>query len=190
MMWLVHDGDFFASGCNGVLEGEFQQTAAALSRVHSRGHGDRVRVVVNLDVILMADVQALQIFAHDHQIDFVEPAARDHGARRTQVGVQLEFLPQAHIGGSITAARGVSSGPFKARRVRRMLSKVFAGSGSPRLSRLRARQSGCPIRTAPQRFERRERRVNDFGSDPVSGIRVAGISCGIGWVSRLKETSD
>src|ERR1700733_13925293 len=69
---LVHDGHLLAACCNGMVEREFQETAAALARVHARGHGDGVRVVVDLNVVLMSNVQALQVLAHDHQIDFVE----------------------------------------------------------------------------------------------------------------------
>ena len=52
-----------------VLEGELEQAAAALAGVDAGGHGDRVRIVVDLDVVLVADVQAFEIFAHHHEID-------------------------------------------------------------------------------------------------------------------------
>ena len=40
------------------------------------------------------------------QIDLVEAPARDQGARRAHVRVQLEFLAQAHIGTAVAAPRG------------------------------------------------------------------------------------
>ena len=96
----------------GVLEGELEQPAAALARVDAGGHRDGVRIVVDLDVVLVPDVQALEILAHHHQIDVVEAAAGNQRARRAQVGVQLELLAQAHVRGAIAAARkGSRAGP-------------------------------------------------------------------------------
>src|SRR4029077_18626045 len=71
---LVHDGHFLAAGGYGVIEGEFQQAAAALACVDPRCHRDGVRVIVDLDVIFVSDIQAFQIFAHHHQINVVEAA--------------------------------------------------------------------------------------------------------------------
>jgi hypothetical protein len=87
-----------APGGHGVLKRVFQQAAAAGAGVDARGHGHGVRVVVDLHVVLVADVQAFEVLAHHHQVDVVEAAAGDDGARRAQVGVELELLAQAHIG--------------------------------------------------------------------------------------------
>ena len=91
---LVHDRDLLAAGRDGMLERELQQTPAALAGVDAGGHGDRVRIVVDLDVVLVADVQAFEIFAHHHQVDVVEAAAGNQRASGTQIGVQLG-IPRA-----------------------------------------------------------------------------------------------
>ena len=76
-----------------VREGEFEQPPAALTRVHPRRHGDRMGIVVDLNVMFVAYVEALEILANHHEIDVVEAAARNQRACRTQIGIQLEFLP-------------------------------------------------------------------------------------------------
>ena len=58
-----------------MLEGELQQAPAALARVDAGRHRDGVRVVVDLNVVFVADVQALEILAHDDQVDVLEAAA-------------------------------------------------------------------------------------------------------------------
>ena len=152
---LVHDGHFLAAGRDGVLEREFQQAAAALTRVDARGHGDGVRVVVDLDVVLVPDVQAFEVFAHDHQIDLVEAAARDQSARGAQVGVQLEFFPQSHIGGAVSAA---GRGFERALQCQTRAADAVDGLGRQRiagcLDSLEARGLGVP-------FERRTERSQD-----------------------------
>jgi hypothetical protein len=79
---LVHDGDLLAPGGNGVLEGEVQDVPAARAGVDAGGHGHGVRVVVDLHVVLVADVQAFEVLAHHHQVDVVEAATGHDGARR------------------------------------------------------------------------------------------------------------
>jgi len=79
------------------LERELEQTPAALARVDAGGHRHRMRVVVDADVVLVADVQTLEVLAHDHEVDVVEAAAWNQRARRTQVGVELELLAQSHV---------------------------------------------------------------------------------------------
>jgi hypothetical protein len=81
----VHDRDLLAAGRDRVLERELEQAAAALARVDAGGHRDGVRVVVDLHVVLVADVEALEVLAHDDEVDVVEAAARDDGARRRRL---------------------------------------------------------------------------------------------------------
>ena len=68
-----------------MLEGEFQQAPTALAGIDARGHRDGVRIVVDLDVVLMADVEPLEILAHHDEIDVLEAAARNERARRPQI---------------------------------------------------------------------------------------------------------
>ncbi len=175
MLALCTMRDFLAAGRHRVLEGEFQQAAAALARIDSGRHGDCVRIVVDLDVMLVADVQAFQVFAHDHQVDLVEAAAGNQRACGPQVGVQLEFFPQAHVRRAVAAAR---------RRLERALQRQAGASDAvdgPRRQRIARRldplQSGdlsIPIEGRPERLQRGERGVDDFGADPVSGDERCG----------------
>ena len=75
MLALCTIVDFLAAGRHGVLERELEQAPAALAGVDAGRHGDGVRIVVDLDVVLVADVQPFEILAHHHQIDVVEAAA-------------------------------------------------------------------------------------------------------------------
>ena len=94
---FVHDGDLFSPRRHRMLKRVFQQTAAARTGVDTRGHGHSMRVVVDLHVMLVADVKAFQVFAHHHQINLVKPATRHNGAGRAQVGIQRKFFAQTHV---------------------------------------------------------------------------------------------
>ena len=80
---LVDDRDFLAPRCDRMFEGEFQQPSAALARIDPGRHGDRMRIVVDGDVMLVADVEPLEVLTHDDEIDVVESTARDDRARGT-----------------------------------------------------------------------------------------------------------
>ena len=174
---------FLRPAAIGVLESELEQPAAALARVHAAGHRDRVRVIADLDVVLVADVQPLEILAHHHQIDVVEAAARNERARRTQVRVQLELLAQAHVRGAIAAARG--------RLERSLEGEVRAADARdgargqrdlPRPSRLPAPRSGGPTRTARRAHRARpphSRRSRVRCRRPGSGWRESFVSSAV-----------
>ena len=175
MLALCTMRDLLAAGGDRVLEGELQQPAAALARVDAGGHGDGVRVVVDLNVVLVADVQAFEILAHHHQVDVVEAAARNQRARRTQVCVQLELLAQAHVRGAVAAAR---------RRLERALQgqacapDAVDGVGRQRIARgLDALEAGdlpVPLERRAERLQDGERGVDDFGTDSVPGDQRGG----------------
>ena len=177
---LVHDRHFLASGRHGVLEREFQQAPAALAGVDAGGHGDRVRIVVDLDVMLVAYVQSFEIFAHHHQIDVVEATAGDEGASGAQIGVQLELLAQAHVRGAVAAARG---GLERSLQGQARAANAVDGAGRQRVSRgLHAFQAGdlpIPLERRPERIEGGKRRIHDLGADPVPGDQGRGNRRGI-----------
>ncbi len=126
-------------------------------------------IVVDLNVIFMAEIQTLQILAHDHQVDVVEASAGNQRTRRAQVREQLELLPQAHVGGSVTAAR---------RRLERTLQgepsplDALDGLGRQGIARGFDGAEACDLRVPferrTERLEDRERRLDDFGTDPVA----------------------
>ena len=158
-----------------MLEGELQQAAAALPRVDAGGHGHGVRVVVDLNVVLVADVQALEVLAHHDQVDLVEAAARHEGARRTQVGVQLELLAQAHVGGAVAAARGGLERPLE-RQTR--APNAVDGLRRQRIARgldaCQPRRLPVPLEGRAERIERSQRGVDDLGADAVAGNQRGG----------------
>ena len=80
-----------------MLERVFEQATAAGARVDAGGHGHGMRVVVDLHIVLVADVEAFEVLAHHHQVNLVEAATGDHGERRAQVGVELKLLAQTHV---------------------------------------------------------------------------------------------
>ncbi len=167
---FVDDGDFLAAGGNGVLERELQQAAAALARIDAGGHGHCMRIVVDRDVDLMADIQALEILAHHHQVDVVESAAGNQRAGRTQIRIELELFPQTHIGGSIAAARGGFERTFEGEP---STPDTVQGLGRKGITRcfdaLQARDLPFPLKWRTQRRQYTENGVHDFGADPVSG---------------------
>ena len=154
--------------------------------VDAGGHGHRVRVVVDLHVVLVADVQPFEVLAHHHQVDVVEAAARNDGARRPQVGVELELLAQAHVRRSVAAARGRferalerQSGAADA--VERGLRQRIAGrldafeAGDLAVPRRRARSSASSAASVASTIS---------GPMPSPGIRVAGMVVVTGRVAR------
>ncbi len=172
---FVHDRDFFPPGCNGMRKRKFQQAPAALSRVDSRRHGHSMRVVVDLDVVLVPDVQTLEIFAHHHQIDVVESAARNQRARGAQIGIQLELFAQTNIRRSIAAARRSLERPLERQpRARDAVDRCARQRISGGFHAFQAGRLPIPLKWRAQSLQRGERRIHDLGSDPVSGDQGGG----------------
>jgi acyl-CoA hydrolase len=172
---LVHDADLAPPRGHRVLEGELQQPAAAGARIDAGGHGHRMRVVVDLHVVLVADVQAFEVFAHHHEVDLVEAAAGDQRQRRAQVGVELERLAQAHVGAAVAAARGrlqraLQRQPRAADAVQRGHRQGVAGG----LHALQAGDLAVPLERGFQRLQHRQRGVDDLGADAVAGDQRGG----------------
>ncbi len=166
---------FLRPAGDGVFEGELQQTAAALAGVDAGGHRDRVRIVVDLNVVLVADVQSLEVLAHHHEVDVVEAAARNERARGAQIGVQLEFLAQADVGRAVAAARRRLERPLQGEA--RAADAVDGGRRQRILRRFHSLHAGrlpVPLKRRPQRIEDGKRGVDDLGADPVSGDQRGG----------------
>ena len=169
--------DLLAPGRDGMVEGELEQAAAAGAGVDAGGHGHGVRVVVDLHVVLVADVQAFEVLAHHHQVDLVEAPARDDGARRAQVGVELELLAQAHVGRAVAAARGRLQRALQ--RQARAPDAVERGLGqrvARGLARRPGRRSGGPSRRARSSASSAASVASTISAPiPSPGIRVAGM---------------
>ena len=172
---LVDDGDLLAAGGQGVLERELDQSAAPLPGIDAGGHGDRMRVVVDLNVMLVTDVQALEVFAHHDEVDVVEAAARNQCAGGAEIRVQLEFLAQPDVGRSIAASGGGLE--------RTLQREACPADARDRLRRKRvsrgldAFQSGglaIPLEGRAERIEGREYGVDDFGTNAVPGNQGGG----------------
>ncbi len=90
---LVNDGHLFSARRNRVLEGKFAAADGCPGGVLTPvAMATRVRVIVDWNVGLVPDVQALEVFAHDDQVNLVESAAGNQRARRSQIGIELELL--------------------------------------------------------------------------------------------------
>jgi len=165
---LVHQRDLLAAGGDGVLERVLEDAPATGPRVDAGGHGHGVRIVVDRHIVLMADVQALEVLAHHHQIDLVEAAAGHHGERGAQVGVELEFFAQAHIAAAVAAA---------GRRLQRPLQRQAraANAGQRGLGQRIARRGDAfeagdlavPLKGRAQRVQRGQRGVDDLRADAI-----------------------
>ncbi len=192
---LVHDRHLLAPGGHRVLEGKFQQPAAAGAGVDACCHGHRMRVVVDLHVVLVADVQAFEVLAHHHQVDLVEAAAGHHGTCRAQIGVELELLAQAHVGRAVAAARWCFQWPLQ--RQTRAPDAVQNGGGQGVAGGFHAGQARdlvVEVERRAQRVEHGQCGIDDFGADAVTGnegcgnsLRHDGASCKS---VRLSKTHD
>jgi hypothetical protein len=93
----VHDGDLAALVPDGVVEGELGDAAAFGAGVDARRDRHCVRIIAYGEVVLPGDVEALEVFAHEDDVDvFIAPAGHE-GARWPQVGIQAELLAQPHV---------------------------------------------------------------------------------------------
>jgi hypothetical protein len=179
MLALCTIADLLAPGQHGVLEGELQQPAAAGAGVDAGGHGHGMRVVIDLHVVLVADVQAFEVLAHHDQIDLVKATAGNDRARRAQVGVELELLAQAHVGRTVAPARGrlqralqrQARAPDALQRGRRQ--RVAGG-----LDAAEAGDLAVPVERRLQRIERGQGGVDDLFADPVTGDERGGNAGG------------
>ena len=88
---LVDDRHLPAVVLHGVVEGELEAAPGARARVHAGGHRHRVLVVADRDVVLESDVQALEVLAHEHEVDLLVAAGNER-ARGPEVRVELELL--------------------------------------------------------------------------------------------------
>ena len=138
---------------------------------------DGMRIVANRDVVLEAHVEAFEILADQHEVDVLVAPAGHQRARGAHVGVELEFLAQAHVDRAEAAAdrrgeRALEREPRAADAVERI-----RGSGSPRLGeRGHARRSALPRRKARRARRARLHRASTIsGPMPSPGISVAGI---------------
>ena len=130
-----------------------------------------MRVAVDRDVVLEADVEALEVLAHQHEVDVVVASAGNERARRAHVGVELELLAQPHVDRPEAAAdrrgeRSLEREPRAPDAVeQRRRQRIAASLRSPP-----CRPAGCPSRTArPQRVEDLDDRGGDLGADAVAG---------------------
>ena len=140
--------------------------------------------------MLVADVQALEVLAHHDQVDVVEAAARNQGARRAQVGVELELLAQPHVGRAVAAAGAASpAGPS---------ARAACGGCCPAWPWAAGRPRPCtPARPATcrsqsngrlQRVQRRQRGVDDLRADAVAGNQRGGnLLQGHGGIARRRD---
>ena len=94
---LVDDAHLVAALRHGVLEGKTNDALAPLARHDGRRLGHGPGVAAHTDEVLHPDVQALEVLAHQHQVDAFEAAAGHHGVRGTHVGVQTELPAQRHV---------------------------------------------------------------------------------------------
>ena len=167
---LVHHRHLLAALRDGGLEGVVEDAVAALAGVDAGGHGHGVRVAVDAHVVLVADVQALEVLAHHQQVDVVEAAAGNDGARRAHVGEELELLAQAHVGAAVAAARGRLQRALE--RQARLADRIERGLGQRVAGGLHAAEAGdlgIPLEGRAQGVERGQGGVHDLGADAVAG---------------------
>ena len=127
-----------------------------------------MRIVADGNVVLVAHVQTLGVFPHQHEID-VFVAAGNQRARRPHVGVQMKLLAQAHIRRAVAAARRSRQWPFQGEpgppdALQRGLRQGVA-------VRFHAGHSGLlhvPLERRSRGVEHRDRGVDDFRTDPVA----------------------
>src|SRR4051795_6769158 len=91
---------------HGVVEGKADNPLAARTGVDAGGDGHGVRVLADGNEVFKGDIKALEVLAHEDDVNVFEAPPRDHGARRPQVGIEPEGLPQADVDGAEAAPDG------------------------------------------------------------------------------------
>jgi len=108
----VHNGHLLAAIAYRVFERKLGDAPAARAAIDPGADRDRVRVVVNGDVVLKANVETLEILAHQHHVDVFVAPSRNQGAGWTHVGVEMKLLAQSHVRGAIATACRRGQRPF------------------------------------------------------------------------------
>src|ERR1700722_14793583 len=88
---LVDDGDLLATRRNRVGKGVVEQATAAGAGIDAGGHRNRMRVIIDLHEVLVADVESFEILADDDQVDILEAASGDERSSGTQIRVEFEL---------------------------------------------------------------------------------------------------
>src|SRR5690606_2456701 len=162
---LVDDGDLLALVSTRVLEGEAGDASGGplrddLDRLDHAGDDD----------VLEPRIQALGVFANDHEVDVFVAAldARD-ALDRPQVGVEVERLAQADVGTARAAAHGGRRRPLQRHAAARDLldggvREVAAGADLD----LGARVGPLPLDLHAGRVDHFPGRLDDLGSDSIA----------------------
>jgi hypothetical protein len=166
----MDDGHSPAAVLDRVIERELRDAAASGARIDAGADGHRMRVVADRNVVLEADVEALEVLPDQDEIDVVVAPAGHDRADRAQVGVKLELLAQAHVHRSVPAAhrrgeRALQRHPGAADAVQcglRQRISAFLDRRHPALLRF-------PREGHPQRVEDLHGRADDLRTDPVTG---------------------
>ena len=122
---LGRAGELLAPLGLGQREGEADDALAARL-------GDELEALGGAGALHMLDagIEVLDVLPHDHEVD---ATAREGGAdagqfpHRADIAVELKKLAEGDVGDFSPKPTGVSSGPFRARPVRAMESKVSCG---------------------------------------------------------------
>jgi hypothetical protein len=140
------------------------------------------RIVADLDEMLEAHVEALEVLAHEDEVDVLETPAGDERARRPQVGEEGEFLAKAHVGRAEASAHGRGERPFQ--REARVADALDGGRGQRVLVLVEpghAGEVGFPYERSADRLQHLERGVAHLRADAVAGNEGRGdfLLCGI-----------
>src|ERR1700719_4007048 len=81
-----------------ILERKLGDAPATRASIDPGADRDRVRVVADGNVVLKANIETLDILAHQHHVDVFIAPARHQGAGGTHVGVQMKLLALSHGG--------------------------------------------------------------------------------------------
>ena len=101
---FVDQGDFLAAVGDGVFEGMADDAAAAGAGVEAGGERHCLVVVADRHVVLEGGVEAVEVLAHQGDVDVVVTPAGNEREGRPHVGEQLEFAAQFHVDGLEAAA--------------------------------------------------------------------------------------
>src|SRR5665213_987987 len=153
-----------------MCKGVFQQAPTAGPGVNAGGHCQRVRIVVDLYIKFVANVEPFQILTHTDQIDVFETATGNQRTRRAQIGIQLELFTQAYVGAPVAPARGSLKWTFESQlRLANALQccrrqRIIRG-----LHACKPGQLAIPLNGRAQGTERSQGSLDYLWTDSVSG---------------------
>ena len=88
---LVDHGNFLSAILDGIFKRKPRNTGTGIPAIDAGGYGDCPGIVADGDVVFVSNIEAANVFTHQHEVD-VFIATGNKRAYRPDVAVELKFF--------------------------------------------------------------------------------------------------